>query len=51
VAEFTVRWYEQFEMTQQAKNDIEAIEKVKARISKGESGEQLDTFDFCVVET
>lgn len=49
---FTVRWYEQFEMTGiKAKNEQKAIAEVKNRISKGEHGEHLDTFDFVAIET
>jgi hypothetical protein len=48
--EFTVRWYEQFEMVVKAESHEDAINEAKARISNGESGEQLDTFDFRATE-
>jgi len=47
---FTVRWYEQYELTGiRAKDEAEAIEKAKEKISKegnANVGEHLDTFDF-----
>lgn len=48
--EFTVRWYEQFEMVVKAESPEDAINEAKDRISNGESGEQLDTFDFRATE-
>lgn len=43
---FSVRWFEQYELIVEADNDVEAIDKAKEKISKGDHGEQLDTFDF-----
>jgi len=45
--EFTVRWLAQFELMVEAENEEEAIENASSRTDEGEN---VDIFDFHVVE-
>jgi len=45
---FCVRWLEQYEMLVEADSEEEALDKAKDNISRGDHGEQQDTFDFQV---
>jgi len=45
--EFTVRWLVQFELIVEAENKEEAIENASSRTDEGEN---VDCFDFHVVE-
>jgi len=45
--EFTVRWLAQFELIVEAENKEEAIENASSR---SDEGENVDCFDFHVVE-
>lgn len=45
--EFIVRWLEQFELIVEAENEEEAIENASSRTDEGEN---VDRFDFHVVE-
>ena len=45
--EFTVRWLAQFELIVEAENKEEAIENASSRTDEGEN---VDRFDFHVVE-
>jgi len=45
--DFTVRWLAQFELIVEAENEEEAIENASSRADEGEN---VDCFDFHVVE-